>query len=306
MPPAPPPLDPLAAEAWSPLTGQPLALVELSRGEDYPSAPIVIGIDRAGTLPEVAVHDFAALVTTCPTAPAPWVSVAPGRLTAQLALIAANIAAAPLAATTFARVLRIGEQLPFAEALAVESLAYSTLLGGDEFRNWLAATQRPPLLPTATELVRYDRSGAHVTLTLSAPDTNNAMNAPMRDALWEGLADVLADPSRPDVTLRAQGRCFSTGGALDEFGRAGDLAAAHHIRMARSAALLVHRMGDRARVRLHGACIGSGIEIPAAAARRIGSADLLVQLPELRMGLMPGAGQSPLPTASHGGWLGGA
>lgn len=60
--------------------------------------------------------------------------------------------------------------------------------------------------------------------------------------------------------------------------------------MARSAALLVHRMGDRARVRLHGACIGSGIEIPAAAARRIGSADLLVQLPELRMGLMPGAG----------------
>ncbi|PZU17484.1 MAG: hypothetical protein DI591_03975 [Citromicrobium sp.] len=76
--------------------------------------------------------------------------------------------------------------------------------------------------------------------------------------------------------------------------------------MARSAALLVHRMGDRARVRLHGACIGSGIEIPAAAARRIGSADLLVQLPELRMGLMPGAGQSPLPTASHGGWLGGA
>lgn len=212
MPPAPPPLDPLAAEAWSPLTGQPLALVELSRGEDYPSAPIVIGIDRAGTLPEVAVHDFAALVTTCPTAPAPWVSVAPGRLTAQLALIAANIAAAPLAATTFARVLRIGEQLPFAEALAVESLAYSTLLGGDEFSNWRAATQRPPLLPTATELVRYDRSGAHVTLTLSAPDTNNAMNAPMRDALWEGLADVLADPSRPDVTLRAQGRCFSTGG----------------------------------------------------------------------------------------------
>ena len=94
----------------------------------------------------------------------------------------------------------------------MESLAYSTLLGGDEFRNWLAATQRSPLLPTATELVRYDRSGAHVTLTLSAPDTNNAMNAPMRDALWEGLANVLADPSRPDVTLRAQGRCFSTGG----------------------------------------------------------------------------------------------
>lgn len=43
-------------------------------------------------------------------------------------------------------------------------------------------------------------------------------------------------------------------------------------------------------MRLHGGCIGSGIEIPAAAALRIGTADTFVQLPELQMGLIPGAG----------------
>ena len=41
---------------------------------------------------------------------------------------------------------------------------------------------------------------------------------------------------------------------------------------------------------MHGACIGSGVEIPAAAARLIVVGDAYFQLPEIRMGLMPGAG----------------
>ena len=104
-----------------------------------------------------------------------------------------------------------------------------------------------------------------------------------------GAAGKSQDPL-PGLTLRAEGRCFSTGGDLAEFGSARDLAAAHVIRTRRSCAQLLHRLEGRAEVRLHGACIGSGIEVPAAAARRVAAPDLVVQLPELRMGLIPGAG----------------
>ena len=116
------------------------------------------------------------------------------------------------------------------------------------------------------------------------------MTAAMRDALYEALVNVLEDPSLPRLILKGDGRCFSSGGALAEFGSTGDLAAAHVIRTPRSCARLLPLLGPRAEVHLHGACIGAGIEVPAAAARRRAAPDLLVQLPELRMGLIPGAG----------------
>lgn len=139
-------------------------------------------------------------------------------------------------------------------------------------------------------LVRYDRHDDTVTLTLSSAENRNTMTAAMRDALYEGLANVVEDPSVPQLILRGEGRCFSTGGHLAEFGSAQDLAAAHVIRSLRSCARLLYALEKRSEVRLQGACIGSGIEIAAAAGRRIAAPDSYFQLPELRMGLIPGAG----------------
>ena len=41
---------------------------------------------------------------------------------------------------------------------------------------------------------------------------------------------------------------------------------------------------------LHGACIGAGIELPAFAARLTAKPDTTFRLPEVSMGLIPGAG----------------
>ncbi|RLB42987.1 MAG: enoyl-CoA hydratase/isomerase family protein, partial [Deltaproteobacteria bacterium] len=41
---------------------------------------------------------------------------------------------------------------------------------------------------------------------------------------------------------------------------------------------------------VHGACIGSGIELPAFAHRIVAAEKTFFQLPELTMGLIPGAG----------------
>jgi enoyl-CoA hydratase/carnithine racemase len=41
---------------------------------------------------------------------------------------------------------------------------------------------------------------------------------------------------------------------------------------------------------VHGACIGAGVELPAFAHRVTAAANSHFQLPELKMGLLPGAG----------------
>ncbi|HEX6656442.1 MAG TPA: enoyl-CoA hydratase/isomerase family protein, partial [Ilumatobacter sp.] len=49
-------------------------------------------------------------------------------------------------------------------------------------------------------------------------------------------------------------------------------------------------LADRVVVHLHGACFGSGIELPAFVTRVIAAPDVRVALPELALGLIPGAG----------------
>lgn len=267
----------------------PLHFVDACRIGQAPDRAIVVVVDREGRLPDIDPSSCDAALTTASNPPAPWVGVDPRRQAAQIEGVARAVAAAPLAAMQLARVLRLTETLPFDDGLEVESLAYSTLLGGSEFANWLAAR---PLAPrtSSTPEVRYEREDDAVRLTLSDPATRNAMTTVMRDALCEALETCLDDPSLPRVTLTGAGRCFSTGGHLPEFGTQRDLALAHAIRMARSPARLLHRLGEPGEVALHGACIGSGIELAAAAHRRVGKSDTFVQLPELAMGLIPGAG----------------
>jgi Enoyl-CoA hydratase/isomerase len=291
-------IDPVEAERFSPLGSSPLIVLDLAdRGAESrarclssSTRAIIIGVDFAGSSPALDPQSFDCLISAAPGAPQPWVAVAPAFIKDRAAGIAAAIADAPHAASALCAVLRIGELQPFDNALMLESLAYSMLLGGQEFGRWRAAHPPPIAQPTDQPYVSVERSEDQVTLTLSRPDTRNAMSAGMRDALFDALAAILVDPTEPKLLLKARGACFSTGGDLAEFGTARDLAQAHHIRTLRSCATLLHDLGDRAEVLLHGACIGSGIEIPAAAARRCAKKGTFVQLPELSMGLIPGAG----------------
>ena len=90
--------------------------------------------------------------------------------------------------------------------------------------------------------------------------------------------------------LSGAGPAFSAGGDLDEFGSAADPGQAHLIRTLRSPARLAHALGPRLTAYLHGACVGGGIEVPAAAARVVAREGAFFRLPEVSMGLIPGAG----------------
>lgn len=293
-----PMIDHLESERFSPMGDTPVLVleldqagaIELARHHRSRTRAIIIGIDRSSSCPAVDLSLFDLLLSTRPEADRPWVAVMTDRLDRRIAEVRKAIDRAPIAAATVCQVLRISGGLAFSDALNIESTAYSMLLSGAEFRSWLETRVSPDRAPDAATPVRMWRNGNLLNIALAAPLQRNAIDARMRDALFEALAAALDDPTQPLVRLTADGACFSTGGDLGEFGTAADLAEAHFIRMLRSNAVLLHELGARAETWVHGACIGSGIEIPAAAARLMATEGAFFQLPEIRMGLIPGAG----------------
>ncbi|MFI0446583.1 enoyl-CoA hydratase/isomerase family protein [Actinomadura sp. 6N118] len=204
-----------------------------------------------------------------------------------VATLLVQVAAAPIAAASLHQLLCVQGQLPVAQALTAESAMYSALLAGAEFARWRAA--RPVRRAQETsDAVRVHREGNRLQIVLQRPARRNAYNRAMRDGLIDAL--TVAVDSSLEVMLTGAGPDFCAGGDLDEFGSATDVSMAHLLRTGRSAGWLLHRLRDQTTVRLHGHCIGAGIELPAFAGRVIAESGTTVRLPELAMGLVPGAG----------------
>lgn len=245
---------------------------------------VVVGVmDAPPGLPAPPVLD----VALCPEgdAPAGWVTAASPEET--LAPITATADANPYASAVLCQLLRVNEQLSLADGLMAESFAYSMLLAGPEFAAW-NGSRDVPAYRASPEPVLVTHDGATVTVTLNRPEVRNAYDAATRDALVDALRGAAALPEPPAVVLRGNGPSFCSGGDLSQFGTTPDPVTAHGARTARSPGLLLNRLAATARV--HGACVGAGIELPAFCARVVADAGATFRLPEVAMGLIPGAG----------------
>jgi hypothetical protein len=273
------------------LTGEAILVVDLGSEARAPDAE---AIAAAGASLAALPCPTVALVTDTPASPAASLrdrfDVVVSSL-AELEPVLETARRTPLAAMALAQLLRSSADLDVHQGLIAESLVYSMLQSGPEFAAWLSGRPAtPPREPDAEPAVLVRRRDAQLELTLNRPKTRNAFSAQMRDALVEGLRTAVCDTSITEVILCGAGPAFCSGGDLDEFGTLPDPATAHGIRSTRSPGRLLARCADRVRAELHGACVGAGIELPAFAARVVAREDAFFQLPELAMGLVPGAG----------------
>jgi enoyl-CoA hydratase/carnithine racemase len=127
-------------------------------------------------------------------------------------------------------------------------------------------------------------------LTLNRPEVRNAYDASMRDELVTMLQVAHADPTITTIELTGAGPSFCSGGDLSEFGSVPDPVSAHLIRTTRSAAPWLARCASRTTAIVQGACVGAGTELPAYVAQVVARPDATFELPEVPMGLIPGAG----------------
>ena len=206
----------------------------------------------------------------------------------DVAEIRESINRAPLACATLAALLRGVESRSVEDSLVAESAAYSLLQGGPEFAAWRnSTTPKARIAEEGVLLVEYMNSTT--TLTFNRPHKHNAFNTALQAAFVDALTAAVAD-GNTRVVVSGNGRSFCSGGDLDEFGDRPDTATSHAVRLTRSAGRLLCQLGDRVEFQIHGACMGAGIELPAFAPLVIAREDTRIALPEIRIGLIPGAG----------------
>jgi 3-hydroxyacyl-CoA dehydrogenase len=112
----------------------------------------------------------------------------------------------------------------------------------------------------------------------------NAFSAAIRQSLDRAVADAQSDANVRAIVIRGAGKLFSGGADITEFGRAP---------VEPMLPALVHSIEASAKpvvAAIHGTCLGGGMEIALACHYRIATPAAKFGLPEVKLGLIPGAG----------------
>ena len=133
--------------------------------------------------------------------------------------------------------------------------------------------------------VHSERRGDTAVLTLDSPPVN-ALGVPMLRALTARLGDALSDPAVKGIVVTGAGRAFVGGADIREFGKPRPADAP-------SLSDVIARIegADKPVVAaINGACAGGGLELALACHARVASSKARIGLPEVKLGLVPGAG----------------
>jgi 3-hydroxyacyl-CoA dehydrogenase len=132
---------------------------------------------------------------------------------------------------------------------------------------------------------RYDVRGRTAIITLDNPPING-LGAALRAGFMDSLDRGLADNDVKAVVVTGSDRAFSGGADVKEFGTTN---ASREPRLP----VLIAAMENSPKpvvVAIAGVCMGGGLELAMGAHYRVAKADAQIALPEVKLGLLPGAG----------------
>src|SRR5438309_1957449 len=134
-----------------------------------------------------------------------------------------------------------------------------------------------------TKSVDLDRRGRVAVLTVNNPPVN-ALSQHVRQGLHEGLKQAMSDSAAQAIVIVCAGRTFIAGADITEFGKPPTEPGLHAVLD------LIEGSGKPVVAAIHGTALGGGLEVTLACHYRIGVKDARFGLPEVKLGLLPGAG----------------
>ncbi|MCF7200795.1 3-hydroxyacyl-CoA dehydrogenase NAD-binding domain-containing protein [Pseudomonas oligotrophica] len=133
------------------------------------------------------------------------------------------------------------------------------------------------------EFVRLQRHGAIALIVIDNPPVN-ALSQPVRQGLCQAFQAAEADPEVRAVTLVCAGNTFIAGADIKEFGQPPQAPSLPEV------VSLIENSQTPSVAVIHGTALGGGLEVALGCHYRIARADARVGLPEVKLGLLPGAG----------------
>ena len=131
----------------------------------------------------------------------------------------------------------------------------------------------------------YSQHGAIAVIRLANPPMNT-MAHPMRIAMHDLLRKAGADPAVKAIVLTGAGRAFCAGAEIREF----NTPAANEFPNSRDLVAALESCPKPVVAAIHGVAMGGGLELTLACHYRVAAPGAQLALPEVKLGLMPGAG----------------
>jgi enoyl-CoA hydratase/carnithine racemase len=140
-------------------------------------------------------------------------------------------------------------------------------------------------------VVRLTRDDGIGIITLARPDALNAVDDAIRIGLVNACAEAAADPAIAAIVIRAEGdRSFCVGADIKEQRAPLSPAETRTLPADRDYTSAIAAMTKPVVCAIHGFCLGAGLEIALACDIRIAAIGSSFGLPEVNLGLIPGAG----------------
>jgi 3-hydroxyacyl-CoA dehydrogenase len=127
------------------------------------------------------------------------------------------------------------------------------------------------------------KDGEVAIVTLNSPPVN-ALSANVRDGLVEGFRQAKADPAVKAIVLICEGKTFIAGADISEFG--GQMKGASLFDVQKE----IEESPLPVVAAIHGTALGGGLEVALCAHYRVAVPSAKCGLPEVNIGLLPGAG----------------
>ena len=131
----------------------------------------------------------------------------------------------------------------------------------------------------------YEVQGSVALITLSNPPVNGLGHA-TRLSLTDNLQKANADKAVRSIVITGAGKAFSGGADIKEFGSPKALQEPNLL----SVILAIENSSKPVVAAIHSVCMGGGLELALGCHYRIAAPGCSVALPEVKLGLLPGAG----------------